>query len=223
MLGKNFPLIFFTLLFLLIANWHLFHSTFTVLYQPTGTFTAIQDPELTRFIQERTGTTISSFYVVASDSLFAGMSGLPSHPIMTLSQALYDSFPREELHYIVLHETGHLVLLHTLQEILLQLAVLVVSLFALNRLQTTTTKKSVLAMIAAIFLGVAVIQVTRLFEWQADTYALKHLENPQSMISATKKLESAWKGPGDDSLLREMFYRGIPYSERIEHAENFRK
>lgn len=203
-----YSFILFSLTYLIVSNWHLFLIRF-------NGFTKKQDLQLSEFIRQKTGIEITTFYIVTSDLLFGGMTGIPTKPIMSLSSKLYHAFSKDELHYIALHETGHYALKHILKEALLHLGIILLMFFLSSSLGF------ILAIVCGVVLGCTTIQIARMFEWQADTYALQRLDNPLAMISATKKLQAAWGGPLDNSLIRKLFYRGIPYSQRISYAQRY--
>ena len=220
---KLLPFIIFSGIFVFISNWHILITTFTGLLRPQSPYEKVENQKLTDFIQQKTGVTISYFYIVNSDSTFGGMTGIPTRPIMTISKRMYESFTRDELEYVILHEAGHYVKGHTVKEALVQLIVIVLGFSVFKMLKMPSAPILVGAVVSGIACGIVMIQFARSFEWEADAYALQHLEDPQSMIRATQKLQAAWLGPSDESLTRKLFYRGIPYSERIKHAENYDK
>lgn len=216
------PFITFTITFLLLANWHIFITTLTGLTTPQALYIKLEGQELSDYIREKTGVKINTFYMVNSDFLFGGMTGIPTKPIMTISRGMYESFSPQELHYILLHETGHYILNHLIKELIIQGGIILVAFLLFRSAKYSTLPLIILALVLAVVAAIAVIQIMRRFEWEADDYALRHLEQPGSMIEATKKLKAAWRGPDDNSLKQILFYRGVPYSQRIEHAQNFR-
>lgn len=219
---KNWlPFVVFCSIFLLLANWHIVTSTLTGLQKPQAVYEKVDNEVLSEFIRQKTGVTIESFYIVNSEALFGGMTGMLGKPVMTISKKMYESFSEDELSYIVLHETGHYVKGHSVKDVLIQLGLVVGAFLILRSVKLSPRWAISGAIMSAIILGVIVIQLARGFEWEADAFALEHLDDPQSMIRATKKLQKAWDGPADDSLIRQLFYRGIPYSERIEHARGY--
>ena len=57
------------------------------------------------------------------------MAGLPFWPKIILSEGLYKSFNRDELEWVILHEAGHCVLWHNLQAFLIQVFILLFTLY----------------------------------------------------------------------------------------------
>jgi Zn-dependent protease with chaperone function len=222
LLRKNIWFVLFAMSYVLFANWHVFLTSLTGFGKPQAAFVKLEDPTLSTFIKEKTGVEIRDFYLVNSDAVFGGMTGIPTKPIMTISKKMYETFLPSELQYVLLHETGHYVHHHLVKEALIQLGVVIVAFMVFRKVKLSRFGSLSLVLASAFFIGILTIQLMRAFEWQADTYALQHLDDPQVMISATKKLQSAWTGPADDSVQRFLFYRGIPYSQRIQFAESYR-
>ena len=72
------------------------------------------------------------------------------------------------------------------------------------------------------------IQMSRIFEYEADNFAVKHITNPSGMITATQKFEKAYASRelvrhDEDTILGKFIYVGIPYNERVRNAEGERK
>lgn len=209
----------FSLIFLTILNRHIFTTLFSSFGKSKQAVNVVSDEYLTELIQNKTGYTINKFFIVHSEKPFATMTGIPGKPVMTISKKMYDDFSKSELGYAALHEVGHYALKHSVKEFGLQLAVLMTSLLFVKFLEYKNTETLiVIAIVSSVIVAVAMIQVMRQFERQADDYALKRLDNAEAMITATKKLQNAWSGPDENSLIWLLFYRGVPYYQRIEVA-----
>lgn len=218
------PFLIFTVTFLFLANHHIITTTLTGLQKPKAAFERVENPQLTEFIKQKTSVAVNDFFIVNSDSLFGGMTGIPTRPVMTISKRMYETFSQGELNYVVLHETGHYVYRHTVKELVIQLVIVIAAFFVFRHLGIGNKNLVVgSSLVGGVIIGIIMVQLMRQFEWQADTFALQRLDDPQSMVEATKKLQTAWGGPSDTSLTRKLFYRGIPYSERIIHAESYQK
>lgn len=157
--------------------------------------------------------------IMNSEKPFAQMAGLPGNPFMIISKNLYTTFSKDELEYVILHETAHYKYNHTLKE----LGVFMFS-YLTCALIVMLVKDSFAWIISIPLLTLAItisnIQIARLFEHQADEYAARTMHNPHGMISATKRFMSFYGTiPPETSRRRKLFYRGTPYSERIRIAE----
>jgi Zn-dependent protease with chaperone function len=220
MVIKLLPFILFSIIFLFLANRHVFMTVLQGLGKPKAGYSKLEDPVLSDFIEKKTGVIITTFYLVDSDLLFGAMTGIPGKPIVTLSRGLYENFSPEELQYVLLHEAGHYQLSHIIKEAVLQLGILLAAFFLFRFLSYPPPILFSIAIVSAVLLAILSIQVMRSFEWRADAYALKYLDNPNAMITATQKFKAGWPGPADDTLARFLFYRGVPYSQRIQHASD---
>ena len=215
-----FPFFVFITVFLLITNRHIFQTVLSKFEKPTNMYSRLDNDRLKKYILEKTKVKIDNFYLVDSDKPFATMTGIPGYPIMNISKHMYKNFSDEELNYVLLHETGHYVYWHTIKEIILQGSLLILAFFIFRNLNFSNEIIFSYAVITAIVIAIGFIQVARFFEWQADTYSLNHLDDPRSMISATKKFEKIWYRP-KQQIIENLFYRSIRYQDRISHAKTF--
>ncbi|MEP7167398.1 MAG: M48 family metalloprotease [Candidatus Woesebacteria bacterium] len=214
----------FSLVFIAIAQWFLFPTFLTGLFRTTLPSKVEHNPAIVNFLEKEGKLKITSYTVVNSGKPFAAIGGFPGFPRLYLSQNLLDTFTPEEMHYVLLHEVGHVNRQHGLREILLMIAVIsmVWSLFAKIQLWSKPYKtQMVVACIAGIVLGIIMIQFERIHEYEADYFAIEHLENPQGMITAAQKLRAAWGAPEHQTLIRELFYRGVPYDAKVAMASGY--
>jgi Zn-dependent protease with chaperone function len=179
----------------------------------------IPHPDAFQKLIENTGIPMSHIRIVNSDKPYAMMAGLPGNPQMIISKNLYSTFSKDELEYVILHETAHYKYNHTLKE----LGVFIFS-YLFCALIFMIVKDSFAWIVSIPLLALAItisnIQIARLFEHQADEYAARKMHNPHGMISATKRFMAFYgSNPPETSRRRKLFYRGNPYSERIRIAE----
>lgn len=176
------------------------------------------NPELTQMITNKTGVQLSVFYISQSSEIFGMMSGIPGHPTMLLSEPLYKTFDYDELQFVLLHEMGHLVLQHTLKELALGAVLAILGILLLKRVKNFKQALILSAILGSIF-GVIALQYGKLNEYAADQFAIDRMNNPTGAIDAAYKFKDAYNQPEKDSLKFILFYRRIPYYERIEIAK----
>lgn len=178
---------------------------------------AIEDKNITQLLFEKTGVKVDPILISESPRLFGAMVGIPGHPQLTLSQSLYSAFSHDQLEYVLLHEVGHYQLQHTIVELILGSAFLIAGISVLKK-----HPQLPLTLVLGILCGIAMIQVGRIYEVQADRFALAKIENPQGMIEATTTLKTHYEqlGRTPTPLVRLLFYRGNPYENRIKMAED---
>lgn len=145
--------------------------------------------------------------------------GIPGRPIMILSSALYKTFNNSEKEYVILHEAGHSKLNHSIKEAVVFIVLFIVMVFVQRDFFATNSLFT--ALLLGVAAGISNIQIARLFEHEADNFAVRRMADPQGMIGATKKFIDAYKKitPPENSFVHLLFYRGAPYSKRIAKAQ----
>ncbi|MCX6730624.1 MAG: M56 family metallopeptidase [Candidatus Roizmanbacteria bacterium] len=179
----------------------------------------ITDNKLLEIIFKKTGLRLASIRVSSSQKPWGMMIGLPRYPYMVLSQGLYDSFDKDELEYVLLHESGHYMLAHSAK-----LAVLFISFLTIGFVSVSNIELPLIWIVIALIIGLIQIQMSRLCEYEADAFTLARMTNPKGMITATQKFAKAYKHfdvirHDEDTFLGRLIYMGIPYNERIRNAE----
>lgn len=186
--------------------------------QNQAPFTPHQDSDLTKMIQAKTGVNLSTFYLSDSKQLFGMMSGIPGHPTLLLSEALYSTFSEDELQFVVLHEMGHYVQMHTAKETLLGIILVTLGILILKK-QRQVKKTLLVSIILGAVFGLILLQYGKFNEYEADHYAITKMDDPQGAIDAAYRFKEAYSHPDRDSSIHMLFYRRIPYYERINTAE----
>jgi Zn-dependent protease with chaperone function len=179
----------------------------------------IKDKTLLEMVFRKTGLQLESIRISSSSKPWGMMIGLPKYPYMIVSRALYEGFNADEVEYVILHETGHYLLGHSAK-----LAVLYLSFLSMGFVLMDNLTISFLWIVIAIAIGLIQIQMSRILEYEADTFALKYMSNPQGMITATHKFQKAYARfdvirHDEDTFLGRLIYMGIPYNERVRNAE----
>lgn len=150
------------------------------------------------------------------------MIGIPTKPQLIFSRGLYDSFSPDEMEYVALHEAGHYTLWHGVIELIAGITLLVIGILILKKIDIFSFS-IVMSFILGLFFGVLMTQLGRMHEYQADSYALARMTNPEGMIQATNKFRNyhGQKYTGNNNkIIQFMFYRGNPYENRIIMAKN---
>jgi len=184
-----------------------------------GPIRTVMDDNLLAIIKTKTGLRLGKIRVSASTKLWGMMVGLPGHPYMILSDALYRDFGENEKEYVILHETGHYLLAHSAKLAAAYLCTMAVAFFVIAQ-----SSHSLVWIMVSWLSGVALIQVSRVFEYQADAFALTRITDPRGIITATRKFEHKSVFPSlirldEDTLLGRLIYISIPYNIRIRNAE----
>jgi len=179
--------------------------------------TVIKDQKLVQLIKLKTGLVIPQLKISESTRLFGMMIGIPTRPQLILSRALYESFDKDEIEYVLMHEVGHYKLSHGVKETTVGVILLITGIFILRQ-----SPNLLLAIVLGVVFGIMVIRVGRIFEYQADAYALEKMSNPQGMITATEKFRNYYGRKyteNKNKLISSLFYVGNPYDNRIKMAK----
>lgn len=147
------------------------------------------------------------------------MIGFPKYPYMILSEELVKRFNKDEIEYVLLHETGHYILAHSAK-----LAVLYLSFIAMGVALLSNTQSLFVWGAIGFIIGLIMIQMSWICEYEADAYVLHHISNPKGMITATEKFAKAYQSfdvirHDEDTFLGRLIYMGIPYNVRTRSAQ----
>lgn len=207
------PYILLFLIMGLVSQWMVLSLYLTIIGQKQQVLTEIKESPLIDLIQTKTGLRLESFRIIASPRLYAVMIGVPGKPYMLLSSRLNQEFTDSEKEYVVLHETGHYLLHHAVKESIFFALLFIIGALIIHH------RSKYLIPIVGVVLGLLYIQFGSLSEYEADRFTVKRMTDPQGMISATEKFRAAHSPPLDDSSLRwKLFYRSVPYHDRIAIA-----
>lgn len=211
--------VLFGLVLIYTALWSQTNLFLSSLGQKKSPVTIIQDDDLRNLVRNKTGIDIESIKILESDKPFGMMVGIPTKPQLILSRKLYDTFTPDEMEYVVLHEAGHYKLWHTITEIGAGIVLLSIGTLILKKIMPLQFSLPT-AVLIGITCGILLIRLGRLNEYQADSYSLKHMTNPQGMITATNKFRAFYEESYPKSkFVQFLFYRGNPYDNRIKMAE----
>ncbi len=181
----------------------------------------LKDKNISKMIFEKTNTRLDYIKISESDKPFGMMMGIPFFPQLILSRKLHETFNKDEIEYVILHEMGHANLWHSTQELLAGIIFFIAGLVVLNRFSGVIGV--VIAIILGLVFGILMIQFAKFKEIEADKYSLKRLTNPKGMITATHKFHKAYVEPSEiNAIVRFLFYRGNPgnpYPNRIRMAK----
>lgn len=176
--------------------------------------TLLRNVGISKILSTKAKTKIDTIKIIESDLPFGMMVGIPGNPQLILSRKLYETFDKDELEYVILHEAGHYKLSHSVKELTEGIIFFAIGLFVLVRFPSI-----ILAAILGLVFGILMIQLAKISELEADNFSLKRMRNPKGMITATEKFYKVWKSQDPKiPLIRYLFYRGNPYENRIKMA-----
>ncbi len=164
----------------------------------------------------------------------AAVIGLGKSKRIFLSDTLLKEYSEDQVEAVFAHELGHLLLRHSLQTLVFGAVTSLVcfylayilfnkslGFFGFNQVYDIAA----FPLLALILLLIGLIFVplqnafSRYLEKQADLFAISHIQNKESFISAIRKLgEMNLSDPLPGKLVRFLFYTHPPVSERISYA-----
>lgn len=208
----------FASIFLVITHWLQAKLLISSLGKEKSPVTFVENQHIQDLVEEHTGYKITNIKIVEADHPYGMMIGLPGKPQLILSRGLFDNFEPNSLEYVVLHESAHYRFHHSIKQLLVLIVCLVVGIVLLKFTPNTKFVLFLTALVGLI-LGVFFLQIAKLNEYQADRYAAQHISDPQGMIDATENFENYFGDQKRNKLLQFLFYRGVPYQDRIKIAE----
>lgn len=209
--------IFFAIYFY-VTNWLQINIFVSSALKPKESVSIIQDDWISNVVKNKTGINLSKIIIFNTPRLFGLMPGIPWYPEMILSRGMYENFTKDELEWVVLHESGHCVMWHVAKSVVVEMLILVLGLWVVSRIG----KKYQLYLIPLLALSFSLItiQIERYFEYEADYYSISRVDNPQGVITASEKLNN--KKPywfyKEGSITRELLFWNILPSQRIKMA-----
>lgn len=207
-------LILFALVYGYIANWGRAKLLLGVLKKSSAPFTQFTDTAFLKKVSSKVGIPFK-ILIQKSPYLFGYMPGIPVKPTLVISSAVVESFTKNELEWIIFHEAGHCLMWHVPKNAVAQ--ILVVSLGVW--ITATCNLSLILTLLNALIFGILWYQIERIFEREADTYALANISNPQGMITANMKMKARGKSIFyKNELLTKLFTPHLTYDERMDMA-----
>lgn len=209
--------ILFVIIFLGIANWGVFYYFFLHLFKPKQKLISINDKELINTAKKKTGLNII-IKIMDIDKMIGFMISSPPFPaVMVFSKKLFNAFNKNEKEWVVLHESAHYFMWHSLKFALSQLTLLIIGLIIINELNNNLL--IMWNLVLGVILGIIYVQIAKIFEYQADNFAAKNMDDPKGMITGNKKMSKSYTGLWQNKIFKNFFSIAVPYEERIRIAE----
>jgi len=210
-------LIFASLFYFGLCNWIQIRYLLGNLIKPRkNTFIPFENVKLLAKMRKKTKLQLSIKILGEKKKMIGFMiSSPPFKPVVIFSEKLYRSFDNDEMQWVILHESAHYLMLHNLRFIIVQLILFLTWVYLFYWLKTSF----IITVLIFIVLSLIYIQLAKIFEYQADIYAAKNMDNPKGMITGNIKMMKANKGFFSNKIIRYLLYIAVPYEERIEIAK----
>lgn len=214
-----FNVLVFLIIFGYLSNHVQFRGFFVQLKKSKVGGEKIEDKFITKLLKDKTGLNVKEIFLFDLNRPMGMMPGLPFKPHMILTRGLYKNFNKDELEYVVLHEAGHCLSWHLVKAIAIFSILAIVGIALIIRMNMSLIFSAGLGIVLVVIFN----NLARLLEYEADYFAVKRVENPKGMITATEKFAKAYGGGLNISFWRKLFHRafyvGVPYSDRIRIAK----
>lgn len=192
----------FILIFLYIVNGDRIKSFFEGFVKERAKTQDIKDKKILDFIKEKAGLKLDKIMLVETGTTWAMMAGLPSMPYMIVSKDAYENFSKDEMEWLFLHEAGHYILWHNLKIAGLQLLFIVTGVVLIANFNHIF-----LALLLGFLLPILDTQIARKFEYEANDFALKRMNNPKGLENIYERAKQRWRSKGKvkDTLMHKLF------------------
>lgn len=212
-------IITFIIIFLAVVNWFQILSFSSLIIGPKIKTSLVKDEWIKNIVKKKTGLSLLDITLFHDKKMYGMMAGLPFWPKMILSTGLYESFNKDELEWVILHEAGHCLLWHNLQAFLIEMVVLFSGIYLIQ----TKNINLIFIPILSIILSIVTIQMIRWStEYMADKYSIDRVSNPKGVITAQNKFRNNYQKNilnNEKSILRFLFHWNITPSLRIKMAK----
>lgn len=211
------PSIIFTVIYLGFCNWIQIYYLLGNLIKPKHKVISVDGKGLKTQLKKKTGLDVSIKLMSEKRKMIGFMvNSPPFKPVMIFSQRLYDSFNRDEFEWVALHESGHYLMCHNFKMALIQFSVYLFGIWLLSGEQIIP---SAFAVFYAFILGYFYIQIIKILEFQADYFAVCHMDNPKGMITGNIKMKKVNQVlMGGNGFLQSLIIAVSP-EDRIKMAE----
>lgn len=196
--------ILFALIFLYTVNRYWIRAFIEGFTTGKPTSTDIKDEKILDLVKNKTGLKLSKIRLMDTDKVWGMMAGMPPKPYMVISKDAYENMARDELQWVILHEAGHWVLGHNIKMALLQAVFVLVGLFILQN--NTYISPLILAPMLGVLLAIIHTQIARLFEYQANGFALARMDNPKGLENILERAKERWRKKRRSDGLKEKLF-----------------
>jgi len=205
----------FLITFIFIVDYYQIELFVLSLLTPSVPKSKNTDKSLLNLVRKKAGFNLKHITVIESNKMYGGISGVPGFPQMYLSSQLLQNLNKEELEYVILHESAHFKYFHPVVTAATQVILIALGLYLSN--QTNI----IYALLLAIFFSFLSLLVARKTERVAENFAAKNMENPKAMITAVNKFEKNWIKDDRAKLLKKFMSWNISYEEKREIARKY--
>ncbi len=206
----------FSFLYFYISNWFQIKTFVKHLSHPMKSIEVIRDAYISSLIKRKTGLSLKKIIVFKSEKMFGMMPGIPIKPELILSSRIMKDLNKDELEWVILHESAHCLFWHVLKTSLIQIMIWVTGILILKFVSNVF-----LVVLISIVLSLLVIRLMRFLEWEADRFAINNVDNPKGVITAQEKFKeiNGKLSFYQKGIFRQLLFWNILPVERVKLAE----
>lgn len=214
-----FSIFLFVLIFLISVNYFQLVTFASLIVGPKIKTSIVTDKWILSTIKVKTGLVLKNLTIFHDKRPYAMMGGIYPFPILIISEKMLKVLNHDELEWVILHESGHHLLWHNLEAIIIEGLVLSLGIKFTYLLKPNVFWSGMLS----VFFSILTVQIIRyVIEYQADKFSIKRVTNPQGVITAQTKLRKYYKTSlfnSEKSLMRIFFHWNISPNLRIKMAK----
>lgn len=209
-------IILFIIIYFFFCNWIQLYYLAGNLIKPGVRLTVVDGKGMLTKLNHKTGLKMTIKTMPEKNKMIGFMvSSKPFPPVMIFSERLYAGLNNDEFEWVALHESGHYLMWHNLKLALTQLSILFIGMIIINFLQNILLTPP----LPAFLLGYVYIQLAKIFEYQADYYAVSNMDNPNGMITGNIKMSKVNERLMGGNSFRQSLIIAVSPQERIKMAE----
>jgi len=211
-------MIFYTIIYFVVCNWIQIIYLLGNILKPKQKILTLNNKELISKYKIKTGLTLS-IKIINEERLMIGfmISSPPFKPIMIFSSKLYQAFNKDEMDWVILHESGHYLMWHNYKLAFTQLTVFLAGILLYVYIKHM---QIFFLFVFGMLLPIFYFQLAKIFEYQADYYAVAHMNNPKGMITGNIKMKEVnSKKLETNPIFKKLFVIAVSYEERIKMAK----
>lgn len=209
-------LIFSSTIYFIVCNWIQLYYLLGNLIKPKNKIVAVNGKGLLPKLKKKTGLDLVIKTISERNKAIGFMVSMPPFkPMMIFSERLYRLLNKDEFEWVALHESAHYLKWHNLRFALVQIIVILIGIDLIQIFPVLNR----FIIPYFILLSIIYIQLVKRFEYQADSFAIKKMDNPKGLITANKKMKKINKFLNSSNFLYKLLVIQVPYDERIKMAE----
>ncbi|MEI6462074.1 MAG: M48 family metalloprotease [bacterium] len=197
-----------------LTNWVQIRFLLGNFFKPKSKSREIDFSKMTDLVKQKIGLDVTIKELPEQNKMIGFMvTQRPFKPIMVFSQKMLSSFNIDELEWVVLHESAHYMKFHNYKLVASDifcflLAYSIIMIFNLPLL---------LALVVILIFSVIYVQIAKIFEYEADKFAIENVDNPEGVISGNIKMKNS--KISKNIVFNKLLVIAVPADKRIQMAK----